>query len=335
MSTTGESANRYSPTFDRESDEYQSYTQEERECIYGILQAKEEHQGYLGKGTYESLDVLPSSKTILKIFGRWSNAKEAAGLPTHPSRGQYNKQDCIEAIQEAVDILGYAPGIRDYDELGLSPSRKVIKRLFGRFNNAIRAAGYEPNTSRPATAEPEYSIDDCISGLREAADLLGRSPTQSEYRDLDISPSYYVIVKRLGSFNEAKEKAGLKCYNTGDGWQKSNPKRNNYGPNWSNIRQSVFEEHGEQCHCCGISRKENEERCGKDISIHHIVPFKKFNNKTIANHYTNLIPLCHRCHQKIEARTVTEQCDLLGVPKPVVEPYTEIDCAKEVLNKIN
>jgi hypothetical protein len=53
------------------------------------------------------------------------------------------------------------------------------------------------------------SKQDCIEALRTAEEQLGHSPTASEYRDLDISPSVRTIQNHFGRWDEAKEKAGL------------------------------------------------------------------------------------------------------------------------------
>lgn len=51
--------------------------------------------------------------------------------------------------------------------------------------------------------------EDCIDALREAAQILGRSPTKAEYEDLDITPSASTILRHCGGWNDAKEQAGL------------------------------------------------------------------------------------------------------------------------------
>ena len=102
-------------------------------CIKALHKAKSQIDEYLSKNKYEKINILPSSSTIIKVLGgTWSLAKKEAGLLTKPSRGQYDEKDCINSIKRAKNILGYTPSIRDYNELGLSPSRKVIKKLFGK-----------------------------------------------------------------------------------------------------------------------------------------------------------------------------------------------------------
>ena len=49
----------------------------------------------------------------------------------------------------------------------------------------------------------------CIEALNEAADQVGDSPTVIEYRELDITPSQTTIKEAFGTWNTAKQAAGL------------------------------------------------------------------------------------------------------------------------------
>jgi len=60
-----------------------------------------------------------------------------------------------------------------------------------------------------------YSKKDCIEALKEAAEQLGKSPTAIEYQSLDIYPTYSTFYDKWGSWNEAKEAAGLEEYTIG------------------------------------------------------------------------------------------------------------------------
>lgn len=69
-----------------------------------------------------------------------------------------------------------------------------------------------------------------------------------------------------------------------------------YGPNWLSQRRLARERDQYTCQDCGIT----EEQFGKELSVHHIVPFRKFKgNWEKANQLENLITLCeHPCHRK-------------------------------------
>ena len=50
---------------------------------------------------------------------------------------------------------------------------------------------------------------ECLAALRRAAERLGKSPTKAEYEELGLAPSSSTIIRIVGGWNEAKEKAGL------------------------------------------------------------------------------------------------------------------------------
>lgn len=72
---------------------------------------------------------------------------------------------------------------------------------------------------------------DCIHGLREAAERLGESPTKAEYEALGLTPASGTIQRVMGSWNAAKEAAGLETYEQGEnGGQDVQPK-----PDWVDL----------------------------------------------------------------------------------------------------
>lgn len=60
-----------------------------------------------------------------------------------------------------------------------------------------------------------YTDMDCIEALWEAARILDASPGANDYRDLDLSPSAKTIADRFGTWNKAKEVAGLEVVERG------------------------------------------------------------------------------------------------------------------------
>lgn len=69
----------------------------------------------------------------------------------------YTEEDCINAIEEAYDILGYSPTTREYKELDLSPSVGTIKNKIG-WDKAKSLAGLEKCDS-----SKKYPKPDCIN----------------------------------------------------------------------------------------------------------------------------------------------------------------------------
>ncbi|WP_089788608.1 homing endonuclease associated repeat-containing protein [Natronobacterium haloterrestre] len=50
---------------------------------------------------------------------------------------------------------------------------------------------------------------ECLEALREAAERLGESPTKAQYEELGTMPASATIIRTIGGWNEAKERAGL------------------------------------------------------------------------------------------------------------------------------
>jgi len=69
-----------------------------------------------------------------------------------------------------------------------------------------------------------------------------------------------------------------------------------YGRNWSNQRERCRNRDSYKCQCCGV----DESELSKPLDVHHITPFKKFDNVEKANRLDNLISLCRSCHMKWE-----------------------------------
>ncbi|MCB0081044.1 MAG: DUF1998 domain-containing protein, partial [Caldilineaceae bacterium] len=78
---------------------------------------------------------------------------------------------------------------------------------------------------------------------------------------------------------------------------------NDYGPNWQAQRKRVRVRDHYRCTQCG--RPEAE---GRQHDVHHLVPFRTFGyvtglneNYLAANELSNLVLVCHTCHQRLEA----------------------------------
>ncbi len=54
--------------------------------------------------------------------------------------------------------------------------------------------------------------DECLEALLEAADRLGESPTKAQYEELGLTPASGTIIRTFGSWNDAKEAAGLRTW---------------------------------------------------------------------------------------------------------------------------
>jgi len=73
-----------------------------------------------------------------------------------------------------------------------------------------------------------------------------------------------------------------------------NSSPNAYGPDWEDIRREVLARDKHTCVMCGRLFPHST------LHVHHIKPFRSFSSPREANHLSNLISLCPRCHQRAE-----------------------------------
>jgi DEAD/DEAH box helicase domain-containing protein len=76
---------------------------------------------------------------------------------------------------------------------------------------------------------------------------------------------------------------------------------NDYGPEWSKVRDRIRARDGYRCQVCGLP-----ESGRKQHDVHHKIPFRRFRDETgrilreRANQPDNLVTLCPECHRKAE-----------------------------------
>lgn len=66
-----------------------------------------------------------------------------------------------------------------------------------------------------------------------------------------------------------------------------------YGPNWREQRRKARDRDNYECQNCGIT----EEELGQEMDVHHITPFREFDDYEEANKLENLICYCQDCHR--------------------------------------
>ncbi|AOV07831.1 hypothetical protein BI350_09990 [Sporosarcina ureilytica] len=70
-----------------------------------------------------------------------------------------------------------------------------------------------------------------------------------------------------------------------------------YGPNWLAQRRAARERDEFTCQKCGIG----ESQYGRELSVHHIIPFVIINDYLVANELSNLLSVCEPCHRIIHS----------------------------------
>ena len=69
------------------------------------------------------------------------------------------------------------------------------------------------------------------------------------------------------------------------------------GANWEIQAREARERDGFACQVCGVS----EEDLGRQLDVHHKIPYRSFSSNVEANKLEHLISVCPPCHGKLEA----------------------------------
>ena len=67
--------------------------------------------------------------------------------------------------------------------------------------------------------------------------------------------------------------------------------KNDYGPQWEKLTEKIRQRENYRCRNCGVTG---------DLEVHHIIPFRRFDDPDEANDPDNLVALCPRCHKLAE-----------------------------------
>lgn len=84
----------------------------------------------------------------------------------------------------------------------------------------------------------------------------------------------------------------------GPRWKEGRTRHNTAA--WRQSRQKALERDDYRCQSCGLSRDEHHKKYGRDLEVHHIIPYRKFDIDEKANALPNLITLCQSCHTRWE-----------------------------------
>jgi hypothetical protein len=88
---------------------------------------------------------LPPPTAYRKHFGSWNAALEAAGLETRRRRPDYGDEQLLEALRGLAAELGRPPTRREMSARRDLPSHMAYVNRFGRWSDALEAAGLEPD----------------------------------------------------------------------------------------------------------------------------------------------------------------------------------------------
>lgn len=125
-----------------------------------------------------------------------------------------SREELIRKLQQLARELGRSPTIADLEAADGYPGPSDYLAEFGWWNDAKRAAGLatyqggEGTPSRPGP-DPEYGRDELLDHLRDLEEQVDGKARKSDMADMDGAPSPATYRRRFGSWNAAREQAGL------------------------------------------------------------------------------------------------------------------------------
>ena len=124
-----------------------------------ILSAMRDFNAKHGRAPYKrdwkrARVISPAASTVEEVFGTWSEALREAGLHA-PLRSNtlhvWTRDEVIAAIFEWRYARGRLPRANEWSvQKTWRPSEKQVRMLFGSWNAALEAAGYEPTLRKRA-----------------------------------------------------------------------------------------------------------------------------------------------------------------------------------------
>ena len=70
------------------------------------------------------------------------------------------------------------------------------------------------------------------------------------------------------------------------------------GANWEIQAKLARERDAFACQVCGVT----EEELGRQLDVHHKIPYRSFKSNIEANRLENLVSVCPSCHSRLEAQ---------------------------------
>lgn len=160
--------------------------------------------------------------------------------------------------------------------------------------------------------EKHFCSQDC-HGSWKSANLTGKNhwnsnqvTTNCDWCGNEIERAESDILSEVFCDNHCMSQYRLNADNGGENhpnW-KGGDGSHYYGPNWQQRRREAIKQARGVCEHPECQRVES--RCGRSLDVHHIIPFRYFDDKQKANKLSNLMVLCQEHHAKVEPRDNVE-----------------------------
>lgn len=146
--------------------------------------------------------------TVAPTFGRRADG-------TTWSRRTMTRDEAIERTTATLRTLDHVPTRNEWHERRLAPSASTLDRIFGHYNEAVRACGY----ALPAPKiSPTVGRDEMIAAFQAFAAKHGRPPSAKEWKlRAPGRPTQHQVAAEFGSWNAGLAAAALTAPKNGQG----------------------------------------------------------------------------------------------------------------------
>lgn len=140
-----------------------------------------------------------STTLISERFGSWNKALDEAEYSIN-KRHNIPREELLEDLEQVNKLLSGPPTMGEYNLKGKFSTGPFLN-LFGSWNDALEAAGFEPNRRR------DISDSELLENLKHVAASINKPPTIVEYElHGDYSPS--TLSNSFDTWNKALREAG-------------------------------------------------------------------------------------------------------------------------------
>ena len=128
---------------------------------------------------------------------------------------EYTRDELVTQLRRLAAEMGHSPTMDDLRETSDYPSVNRFLDEFGTWNAAKEAADLD--TYRKEGRGETYSREELIERLQQLAQDVDGMVTREDVDDADSCPSSVTYQRHFGSWNAAKEAAGLEPVEKGQG----------------------------------------------------------------------------------------------------------------------
>jgi 5-methylcytosine-specific restriction endonuclease McrA len=209
---------------------------------------------------------------------------------THPAIGywckKYNIDGRVHPYISDPEILHHLYIIRDKGVYDLSDKYDVDKSTISKM---AKKNGFSKTVHRTNLKGLKWAIPTIRDLYWEEGKTLGEI---AEALDFDVTTSGLRDI--MESWGIDRRRTGMPEGEEHPHWKGGSVRP--YGVGWKKKRNEARQRDDYQCQICGVG----ESRFSTELDVHHIVPYREFEDGQAAHSLDNLVSLCSGCHAKVE-----------------------------------